>query len=513
MSRIWHRSELESGNTDVLSTRRGVLLRAGSAIAALTLPAHGNAAGETTLADLPISEVMTRLSAYMSEARDRALPDEVIEKVKRHVLDTVAAMVSGSELAPGLAAIKFARAYGGKPVATIVADTTLCGPIEAALANGVMAHADETDDTLAGPWHPGCAVVPAALAAGEQFGNSGAHFLHAVALGYDIGTRVLLALQPGFANTHKLTFGIGGVFGAAAAAGCAAGLTAQQMRWLLSYSAQQSSGFNSFPRDIEHIEKGFIFAGMPARNGVTAALLVHTGWNGVNDVLSGPDNFLLANAPTANPELLVEKLGERYDVMRAGIKRWTTGNPNQAPLDAMEALLKRQPIDPAQVKEIVLTVPGSLADNDNSGPSDINIQHALAVMLTDKTITFRSIHDKARMRDPAIVALRAKVRLVTGIRGARPPLLQITLADGSRLTQEAVGPGVLGTPANPMSREQLVAKCRDLIAPVLGAKTRPLIDRVLQLEKMKDIRELRSLLQRPPHTGPPRLSDYPNAKS
>ncbi len=69
-------------------------------------------------------------------------------------------------------------------------DTIVCGPIEAALANGTMAHADETDDTLAGPWHPGCNVVPvAALALGEQFGTSGVHFLRAVVLGYDVGTR------------------------------------------------------------------------------------------------------------------------------------------------------------------------------------------------------------------------------------------------------------------------------------------------------------------------------------
>ncbi len=286
------------------------------------------------------------------------------------------------------------------------------------------------------------------------------------------------------------------------------------MRWALSYSAQQTSGINSFPRDIEHIEKGFIFAGMPARNGVTAALLMQAGWNGVNDVLSGPDNFLLANAPTASADLLVEKLGERYDVMRASIKRWTTGNPNQAPLDAMEALLKRQPIDPNQVQEIVVTVPGSLQDNDNSGPSDINIQHALAVMLTDKTLTFRSIHDKARMQDLAIVRLRAKVRLATGVRGpARPPLLQITLTDGTHLTQDTIAGGVLGTPGNPMSREQLVAKCRDLMTPVLGAKTNPLIDHVLQLEKTKDIRELRPLLQRAHSATSPKLSEYPNSKS
>ena len=60
----------------------------------------------------PASGVMTKLSIYMSEARERALPADVIEKVKHHILDTFAAMISGSELAPGRSAIQFARAYG-----------------------------------------------------------------------------------------------------------------------------------------------------------------------------------------------------------------------------------------------------------------------------------------------------------------------------------------------------------------------------------------------------------------
>src|SRR4029078_5274523 len=174
----------------------------------------------------------------------------------------------------------------------------------------------------------------------------------------------MAAITPGMANSHKLSYGIGGVFGAAAAAGCAASLNPQQMRWLISYAAQQSSGIESFPRDLDHTEKGFIFAGMGARSGVTSALLVHAGWNAVNDILSGPDNFLNANAPKANADLVAEKLGERYDVMRTNIKRWTVGQPIHAPLDAAEALLKRQAIDPGQVQEIVVRYqPGSITDN------------------------------------------------------------------------------------------------------------------------------------------------------
>ena len=141
-------------------TRRSLLRRASGAIAAATLPARVGMAAQ------PTSAVMIKLSNYMSEARGAALPAEVIEKAKQHILDTFAAMISGSQLPPGRAAIQFARAYGGEKVATVAGSTVLCGPIEAALANGVLAHADETDDSWPGGWHPGCNVVPAALAAG-----------------------------------------------------------------------------------------------------------------------------------------------------------------------------------------------------------------------------------------------------------------------------------------------------------------------------------------------------------
>jgi 2-methylcitrate dehydratase PrpD len=499
-------------------SRRTWLIRSGGLLLAyaptfrrLTAAADAVAQG-TTAADLPISEVMTTLSTYMSRARERMLPSEVNERATWHILDTFAAIVSGSELSPGRAALKFAREYGGKPVATVACDTILVGPIEAALANGTMAHADETDDTLApGPWHPGSNVVPAALATGEQFGASGAHFVRAVVLGYDIGTRVMAAIQPGMANSHKLSYGIGGVFGSGSAAACVAGLDARQMRWVLSYCAQQSSGIESFPRDLEHIEKGFIFAGMPARSGVTAALLVHAGWNGVNDIMAGPDNFILANAAAGKADPLVDKLGERYELMRANIKKWTVGQPIHAPLDALEALLKKQPIDVARIREIVLRYqPGSITDN--SGASDINVQHAVAVMLTDKTLTFRSIHDAARLHDPAIVSLREKIKLDPGTQTSRPPLFRITMNDGTVIVQDGTGP-VLGTAQNPMTRDQLIAKCRDLMAPVLGgSQTARLIEKTLALDTVKDVRELRPLLQVARRQGAPRLSEYPFAK-
>jgi 2-methylcitrate dehydratase PrpD len=480
-------------------SRRVLMQRAGWAAAVAAVPFSAALA-----ADSGVSPATARLSAYMSEARNRTLPDEVVEKAKHHILDTFAAMVSGSELLPGREALKFAKNYGGEKVSTVICSNVLCGPLEAAMVNGVLGHSDETDDahapTLA---HPGVAVVPAALAAGEKFGIDGAQFLRAVVLGYDVGTRVVLTMGGASVQSeeHRSTHSIMGIFGAAAAAASAANLNPQQMRWVLDYTAQQSSGIAAWQRDTQHIEKGFVYAGMPARGGVTSALLVESGWTGVDDIFSGTDNFFLAYAPHADPGGLVEKLGERYEIVATDIKKWTVGAPIQAPLDALEILLKRRAFSAGDVQQVTVRVArtqGSVVNNREM--PDICLQHMVAVMLLDKTASFKSAHDKARMQDPAVLRVRAKVNLVLDeeeLQRALPrreAIVEITLIDGTKLSEHVTA--VRGTPASPMTREEVVAKARELMSPVLGAtKAGIIIEKMLNIESVKNIRELRPFLQ------------------
>ena len=472
------------------------MLRAGGMIAAATLAPHAGRAA--------VGPIMATLSDYMSAARERPLPDDVVEKAKHHVLDTLAAMISGTELAPGRAAHTFARAYGGEKIATVVGANFLTGPIEAALANGMLAHADETDDSHAPSLsHPGSAIVPAALAMGEQFGIGGVAFLRAVTLGYDIGPRVTMCLGiPALSRErHQSSHSIAGVFGAAAAAASAAGLDARQMRWLIDYTAQQSSGIAAWQRDTDHIEKAFVFAGMPARSGVTAALLVRAGWTGIDDVLSGPDNFLLAHGAEASAGKLTEQLGERYEVTRTNIKKWSVGSPIQAPLDALELLFKQRAFAADAVREVTVRLgTRSASVVDNRDIPDICLQHMVAVMLIDRTVSFKAAHDVARMQDPAVQRERAKVKLVPDEElerraPRREAIVEVALADGSVLRQHVEA--VRGTADNPMPREEVLAKCRDLVAPVLGAaKAASLIEHVLGTERMKHMGELRPLLQK-----------------
>jgi 2-methylcitrate dehydratase PrpD len=447
---------------------------------------------------------MKALSAYMAEAGARALPAEVQEHAKHHLLDTLAAMVSGSALMPGQAAVRYIRSHGGKGAVTIAGAALTAAAGDAALANGVMAHADETDDSHnASRSHPGCAVVPAALAAGEELGIDGARLLRAVTLGYDVGTRVVMAMG-GFAFSYESslsTHSIAGTFGAAAAATCAASLDAQQMRWALDYTAQQSSGIVAWRRDTDHIEKAFVFGGMPARNGVAAALLVRSGWNGVDDIFSGADNFFQAYAPKGEPARLVEKLGERYEIVETDIKKWTVGSPIQGPLDAVEAIRGKRPFEADQVRRATVRLAPSVAKVvDNREIPDICLQHMIAVMLIDKTVSFHAAHDKSRMQDGAVLRQRGKVSLVhdeelAKLLPVRVTVVEIELDDGSRHSEQVAA--VRGTPRNPMSRGEVIEKARDLMAPVLGReKSERLIETVFAIESLTDVRRLQPLLQR-----------------
>jgi 2-methylcitrate dehydratase PrpD len=447
---------------------------------------------------------MAKLSSYMSEAGGRDLPPEVVEKAKHHILDTFAAMISGSDLPPARAAFRYAQDFNTDKTCTIVASKMTATPPEAAFVNGMLAHSDETDDSNEfSQSHPGCSVVPATLAAGEKFGIDGTRFLRAVTLGYDIGPRMTISFGAlDFRNSsHKSTHAISSVFGSAAAAGCAANLSAQQMRWLLDYTSQQSSGIGAWNRDTEHIEKAFVFAGMNARNGVTSALVVHAGFDGLDDIFSGVDNYFQAYAPNAHPEELVNQLGERYEIARTNIKKWTVGSPIQAPLDCLYNIMKKRPVNVTDIKTVVVREAGTEARVvDNREMPDICLQHMVAVMLIDKTASFKAAHDKARMKDPAVLAVRDKVQLVPNeelekMEPARQAIVEITLNDGTVLSERVND--VRGTVDNPMTREEVAQKARDLVEPVLGkANCTTLIDKIFALENVKDIRELRGVLQK-----------------
>ena len=446
--------------------------------------------------------VMQRLAAHISNSQRQKLPAPVVEKTKHHVLDTIAAMVSGSRLLPGRKAISYVRTLGGSKQASVVGNGFLTTAENAALANGMLAHADETDDSHAPSLtHPGCGIVPAALAVAEEESRSGKALLRAVALGYDVGCRLTMSLNAyEFREDGHSTHSFGPMFGAAAAAGSLLRLNEKQTRYLLSYTAQQASGISCWMRDEEHIEKAFDFGGMPARKGVAAAAMVAHGFTGVEDALSGERSFFVAYGRNPKPEKLVAGLGDTYEIMNTNIQRWSVGSPIQAPLDALSVLLNENSFGPDDVEKIIVRVAHQGANTtSNREMPDICMQHLCAMMILDGTVSFKSSHDEKRMKDPRVLDLRKRISLLgddalTRAMPSRQGIVEVFLRGERKLRHHIQA--VRGTAENPMTREEVDAKGYDLMAPVLGrARARKLCDTIWSLDRLKDVRKLRTLLK------------------
>jgi 2-methylcitrate dehydratase PrpD len=334
----------------------------------------------------------------------------------------------------------------------------------------------------------------------EREGRSGIELLSAVTLGYDVCCRFLLALGPELVRaTHRSAEGTSSTMGSVAAAASLARLDEKGMRHALSYAAQQVSGLWSWVRDAEHVEKAFDFAGMGARNGVTAAIMVQLGFTGVWDVLDGEHNALMALSTDPKPEEMISGLGSRYYVTETAIKPFSVGYPIQAPLDAFLRLRREHALSESNVERIVVRLPedGARIVNDRSMP-DVNCQHIIAVALVDGTVSFADSHSYERMADPKVRAAKERVKLIADPKlmdpaAPRSGLVEVTLRDGrtvSHFTRHAPG-----TKENPLDTESVNAKARLLMEPVLGAeRTKEIIRRVNALEELDDVRELRPFL-------------------
>jgi 2-methylcitrate dehydratase PrpD len=446
-------------------------------------------------------DITGQLARYMATARERALPEAVAAACKARIIDTFAAMVSGARLKPGILATAYVRQLGGTGPATVIGSRLRTNAVDAALANGMCAHADETDDfepvTKA---HPGCSSIPAALAMAEKNGASGEVFIRAVALGYDLGCRLLMALGPDLVRkTNRSAEGMSSTFCALGAAAPLARLGERRMRYAISYAAQQVSGLWSWVNDEQHVEKAFDFAGMGARNGVQAVTMVEAGMTGTPNVLDGAHNLFIAQSTRPKPDAILEGLGTRFYVTANAIKRYSVGYPCQSALDALLTLRQQYRLAPENVRSIMVRLPtDAVGIVGSSAMPDVNCPYLVALALLKGAVSFADSHDAALMTRPEVLAVRRKVQVVADAAlmdpGApRGSIVEVTLTDGRHVQHHTKFPA--GTPENPLSTEAIDAKARDLMVPVLGAaRTDALLHRLHELEKLDNMRRLRPLL-------------------
>lgn len=448
-----------------------------------------------------VSQETSHLSEHVVQCGNADIPADVRHKACQHLLDTLASIVSGSDMLAGRKAAKFVSGQGTGEEALVVGTGMFTTAANAALANGMSAHADETDDSHAPSLsHPGCAVVPAALAAAERQHASGDTLLRALIAGYDAGCRVSLALGRDNLDLRKSTHSshaLVGVFGAAAATAVIEGLDEQQVRHTLSYAAQSAAGVTSWLRDGRHVEKAYVFGGMPARNGLTAGLMVSAGLDGVDDVFAGHPNFLDAWSPDADRSQLSAALGERYEVMRTNIKKYCVGSPAQAAVQAAVELLEENQFEASDITNIEIRLPSDLAGVvDSRSMPDINVQYLVAGTLVDRNFSFDMAHDEQRMHsDAAIENLVSRITLVPDESMALTRQAKMTIHVGDEELYRHVE-HVRGTVDDPMTDEEVAEKALELMEPILGTeKSRQVVDTTWRIGELDDVTELHTLLQ------------------
>ncbi|MBN1382440.1 MAG: MmgE/PrpD family protein [Deltaproteobacteria bacterium] len=449
-------------------------------------------------------DVTGQLASYIARSGDTELPPAVVAKAKHHILDSLTAVIFGSSLKPGRLAIEFIKSQGGIEEARVAGSSIRTTAINAALANGIMGHAAEIDDYHSPSLtHAGIAVFPAALAAAEREGAGGSRLIRGVVAGYDMACRVTHAMGiDSFARLGLSSHSVSGTFGAAVAAASIMGLDEQQVRYTLSYAVQQASGSLNWIRDEQHVEKAFAYGGMPARNGVTAAIFAQMGFPAVHDPFVGRPNYLYFFTHDVNkPKVLIDGLGSRFYIMENVIKKYAVGGPIQGPLDGLLMLMEKHHFTAKDVAAMTV----SLSDEamrvvDDSDMPNVNLQYNLATALCDGKSTYASTISYERMNDPVIVALRKRIRVVhepafDELRKRRYAVLEVSLKDGVQWCEQIKA--IRGSAANPMNTVEVEAKAAQYIGAVLGEdRARTLIEKIRDLEAIGDVRELRDDIAR-----------------
>lgn len=439
------------------------------------------------------------LSEFTSGLRYAGLPQEVATRCKFLILDCIGNAVRARADAESTSALLSAVHVLGlaNGSARVFADERGYAPAGAVLVNATLAHSLDFDDTHAAAIvHAGAPVIPAALAAAEITGASGAEVIAAVVAGYEVALRLALALPAGAHYDRGFhPSATCGVFGAAAAAACIFGLSAEQTASAFGIALSQSSGSLQFLSNGAWTKRFQVgWAGM---SGFVAATLARENFIGASYPIEGKHGFLNAYAPSPNPERVIQNLGTDWELMQMGVKPYPSCRWGHAGIDAAIVLRKEHDFRPEAIASVTLGLsragmlligepvakkrnPENIVDAQFSGP------FVIAMALTTGNMEWDSYK---RLDDPAIRRLMSQISCVNDpdIEVEFPANMSgklTVVANGQTYTKKVIVPK--GEPAHFLNATELRTKFMGLAAPVLGtSRADGLAETVLGLQRIK----------------------------
>ena len=450
--------------------------------------------------------VMPAITRYIAGATSAAVPSAIRERARLHILDTLASIIACSSLEAARYGRQYAVKLSGGLESPILGSMHRASLIDATFASAMTAHAAEINDFIPSAYvQPGPAIVSAGIALAHKHRRSGHDLVSALVAGYELAGRLPKAI--GTRNLWKAglaNHGIGPVFGTGAASAALLGLDERQVNHMLAYCAQQASGSWQWMLDVQHVEKAFVFAGMGARNGLQAALMASMGFTGVPDSLDAPKGWFrwpALSGEGADPSVLIEGLGETFEMSHAAMKRYPVGGPTQP---AVRALLDlRREIGPQDVAAIRVEMPGSASTFRSANMPALNIPYLAAIIMIDGRLDFVDAQSLERMNtDARAKALAAKVEVVadptleTGEGEARTESARVTLTTKDGKTHQRFVPFVPGFPTHPLQTDEVEQKARELVVPVLGKdRAKRLIALCASLDNASSIEPLVALMR------------------
>jgi 2-methylcitrate dehydratase PrpD len=437
-----------------------------------------------------------RLAEYAAGLRYEDIPADVVQRAKDCITDTVAVIVLGNGLPWSKIVAAYAQRIGAGGRCRILGATgpTVQAPA-AALANGTLAHAFESDNlTKPGAGvHPGATLLPPGLAVAQERGRCGRALITAVVAGFEVMYRIGHATKHSNERRGFHAPGTTGPFGAAVAAGVLLGLDAPGMTNALGIAGSLAGGLMEFARSGTGAMVKRLHLGRASESGVMAASLAADGFTGPRSVLEGEAGFLKVFCTEWDVADLTRGLGSEFATRNLCLKRFPVHMTAQTSVQAVLELQAEHGFAGADVEHVTVAGTERMATINNiREPTDImmaqySIPFCVALALFRDPRDPASFDDSA-LADAAIRSMLVRVAVVvadppTKVAGAS--IVTIKLRDGRSVAREVAE--FNGTPARPLNRDELREKFIMLTRVRYGAAATGLFERLQNLENETEL--------------------------
>lgn len=446
-----------------------------------------------------------KIVEFCDSIKFSSLPDDVVEKAKLCVLDYIANVYGSLELDAVHQVISYIQSLQINGNTTVLGCGFKTDPHNAAFINGTTAEAIESQDGVRfGGNHPGTAVIPAVLAVAENNNYDGKAIIEAIVVGYEAANRPSAAMHPWHTLSGFLPTGTCGTFGAAAAVAKLKNYSIEQ-----TLNALGNAGYVLPLSMAEQLMGGYtvkiIQGGQAASAGLMAAGLAGQGVTGSPVVYEGTElngGFTkITSKVEPKLERLIEDLGKKYSIMDVYFKPYTACRHTHGAAQATLELTKGNSFSLKNIKEInvhtygiaELAVGKGVTSTSTFVSAQFSIPYVVAVCLTDGELGPGQLTEK-RMTDAKLIELSSKVKVhrdedLEAVYPAKTSSrVVITLTDGSTMVKQVDIPK--GDPRDPMEAGDISAKLHQFAGSREPQNLDEIIQQVLDLENIKDIKKL-----------------------